>query len=1035
MIIKLNKCEYFYSLTYIVDYACLKYYKSMNSYINHISKIQKAIRENTLVVFIGAGVSANSGVPTWGNLINKMASELNIEREIQQSEYLKIAQYYYNNCPKNFFKNVKNFLEGEWKPNIIHEYLFKEFSPQYFVTTNYDDLLEQTSNKLSIPYTIIAQDEDIPTIGNDNAVIKMHGDFKHNKIVLKEDDYLKYSENYRLMEVFIKSLFATNTVLFVGFSADDSNVNQIYSWVNNILDKNQREAYLIQIDEVNKDYELKRNYFNKKGIHLLNYNELANDINIYIKDKYLDEELKTLTEERGKQLYKLLHYIKNSTPNILEHCYQKLLPTKHLNFVSDNDITNILDDFWGCYYGTLSTSHDKKMGEFINLLKKRTKKAKLTKELLTHLGIKKIIEQEWVKEKIVTKNELNLVSVKKQDCNILDLINEFNYIKVEKYLGNINDEKYIDNYIDKNIDSVNVFEKVYILLKLHRYESAYNLLKRISYKAKEKGNNFIFIISEFNKKVAFNYYYWDCFYDSSDRQKEELRKLEKDCWAINIPNLIKKLLSDEEKNVIEDKLNFKFIEKLDKKILKDSAEDSQTEFCLKQLCNTYMQNYIFIDNYQEFQKLCMHSISSEFKNINNQENSNKIKIDLTNSYSNKYDFLDLILIIRYAKTSDLHALIYKYKIKKLILNQPSVKNRLLSAYNNLINSIIHYNLCKNCSHGNKYLEYLYKFFIIFSVLPLTKKDITNIIKQYLNLIEKYNWYEDFYTTDNLLFYILNLIIRNYNTYGNAILDCNILGKFLIYIVNNSNKIKEGKLNQNRIVRFVTEISSIIKEINPNIEIPLFNISEQTDFSAKLYAFIYKVSHSKTKNKIKECITSQLNDNFNHELYQNACIEDIIKPNLKYEKKLVQEIENRIKKYSELKNTQPTTCNGFTNNPIGLDEIHDVLRTVSNLLNFEKLKTPKLFEQYKNHKDFVTYDYFSFTLDMRTFEYNKFKINFLGYLTKSKQKQLKQIINADAKKKQIIKEKFLNQISLNNDINNRLRDKTLNLLFDEPIVNM
>lgn len=236
----------------------------MNHIINDIIKIQKAIREKTLVVFVGAGVSANSGVPTWGALIDKISKELKIEKDIPQNEYLKIAQYYYNDNPKSFQDNIKNFLDGEWQPNSINEYLFKEFMPKYFVTTNYDDLLEKTSNKLSMPYSIIAQDKDIPRIGNNNAIIKMHGDFKYKNIVLKEDDYIKYSENYRLMEVFIKSLFATNTVLFVGFSADDPNVNQIYSWVNNILQQNQREAYLLQIDDIENDYELKRKYFDKK---------------------------------------------------------------------------------------------------------------------------------------------------------------------------------------------------------------------------------------------------------------------------------------------------------------------------------------------------------------------------------------------------------------------------------------------------------------------------------------------------------------------------------------------------------------------------------------------------------------------------------------------------------------------------------------------------------------------------------------------------------------------------------------------------
>ena len=531
----------------------------MKNILSDIYKIQRAIREKTLVIFVGAGVSANSGVPTWGQLINWMAKELNIDKNIQENEYLKIAQYYFNANPRIFLKNVEKCLDGNWEPNVISEYLFKEFNPQYFVTTNYDDILEKTSNKLSIPCTIIAQDSDIPAIGQNNAIIKMHGDFKHKNIVLKEDDYLKYSENYRLMEVFIKSLFATNTILFVGFSADDPNVNQIYSWVNNILQQNQREAYLLQIDGVDEDYELKRKYFNKKGIHIINYKELSKLIENYIEEKDLENELKRLKSEKGKQLYKLLHFVKNATPNILEQCYERLLPTRYLNFLSDDDISKVINYYWSCNYGILSTSHDKKMGQLITLLNRQTKKARKTKDLLSHLGIKKLIESVWVNDKIKTKKELTLTSNGKATNKIVSLINEFNYIEVEKFLGDMDDENFVNKYIDKNIESVNVFEKVYILIKLHRYELAYNILKRISYKAKLTNNNFIFIISEFNRKVVSGYYHWNCYYNSSDKKKEELDNIQKECWAINVPNLMSKLLTVEERNIIEDKLNFKFI--------------------------------------------------------------------------------------------------------------------------------------------------------------------------------------------------------------------------------------------------------------------------------------------------------------------------------------------------------------------------------------------------------------------------------------------------------------------------------------------
>ena len=54
------------------------------------------------------------------------------------------------------------------------------------------------------------------------------------------------------------------------------------------------------------------------------------------------------------------------------------------------------------------------------------------------------------------------------------------------------------------------------------------------------------------------------------------------------------------------------------------------------------------------------------------------------------------------------------------------------------------------------------------------------------------------------------------------------------------------------------------------------------------------------------------------------------------------------------------------------------------------------------------------------------------MTKNKKEQLRQIINDNISKKKIIKEKFINMISLDRDVNNRLRDRIFNLLYDEPI---
>lgn len=59
--------------------------------LSHLIHIQQASRDNRLVVFVGAGVSRNSGIPTWNELINSMKSELPDELS-DEPDALKLAQ-------------------------------------------------------------------------------------------------------------------------------------------------------------------------------------------------------------------------------------------------------------------------------------------------------------------------------------------------------------------------------------------------------------------------------------------------------------------------------------------------------------------------------------------------------------------------------------------------------------------------------------------------------------------------------------------------------------------------------------------------------------------------------------------------------------------------------------------------------------------------------------------------------------------------------------------------------------------------------
>lgn len=358
----------------------------------HIKRIQDAINNNyNLAIFVGAGISKNSGVPTWSEIINQFSRDLKIDK-VSPSDYIKIAQCYFDTHPRKYKRILNEALNKEWKTNILTKLLFDEFSPKYFITTNYDCILEDTANELkNNSYKIVCKNEHIPLI-KDKAIIKMHGDFNNKNIVFKENDYTDYSSNFKLVETFIKSIFATSIVLFVGFSADDPNVNQIYQWVKDILKENKQPSYLILCDEIKKDKKQKilKKYLERKDIFTINFHEITNIIdNFYSQttlDKITEENIEKLPQ-KGQELYKTLYFLKHYSINSIPTINNKINIVKNFNYINPNELYEFLfEDKLARYikYEKKIILYSTKLNNFMNELQKSTNnhKFKILKEFL-----------------------------------------------------------------------------------------------------------------------------------------------------------------------------------------------------------------------------------------------------------------------------------------------------------------------------------------------------------------------------------------------------------------------------------------------------------------------------------------------------------------------------------------------------------------------------------------------------------------------------------------------------------------------------
>ena len=90
--------------------------------------------------------------------------------------------------------------------------------PNHIVTTNYDNLLEESMSVNVQLYTVVSQDSELLSKASDHYILKMHGDLsKPETMVLKESDYINYEQEHPLISTFLRSLLINHTFLFLGY--------------------------------------------------------------------------------------------------------------------------------------------------------------------------------------------------------------------------------------------------------------------------------------------------------------------------------------------------------------------------------------------------------------------------------------------------------------------------------------------------------------------------------------------------------------------------------------------------------------------------------------------------------------------------------------------------------------------------------------------------------------------------------------------------------------------------------------------------
>ncbi|MCS3797863.1 SIR2 family protein [Niastella sp. OAS944] len=915
-------------------------------FVTDIRIIKKAIAERKLVVFAGAGISVDSGAPLWGQLINELSREIDIPKN--ETDYLRIAQMYYNERhQKELIDKVRKILKNkQLRYNEIHEAIF-ELNPEYIITTNFDDLLEQVIKAKAYPFSIIKKDIEFPYGNNTKLLIKMHGDLEEGNIVFKEDDYLEYADKHPLIESFIKGVFANKVVLFIGYSFSDTNLKMIVQNVRNVLGADFQYAFMLSTEQ--NFNGAKRQYLKNKGINVVNYYDAmlpdkSNWIEQYLftGNNALNHEFfkrNTALSDHGAKLLYLIRFISKYLEfpetilqeDPISQMYKSLYRFNDLRVLPANFLSNLFPfnnrkGYINNYFDFTIGSNNKKLIKlffeeidskdftlkeiyFSNYSIPFYRKQELEKLLaaiidkmnyssIFHFGKnKEVIDRFEYPKKFDEKIDLRAPS---RTCECLNCL--LNEVKVKEFLKKLKEQS-----ITETSDLLNDLLVAYSNYKAGNFRASYNQFEEIANKAWQLGKYNSYYISKRNIKYLRNLINWNDEQISDENKKMILQKiddLDLDKLLFQIPNLdddqyklLKKIRDDQILNEVEVNINNyygKVIEIYEQyKNKTGQVVGSSYPYLIAEEINKlfyfYTYNYIIIDEFFDFIRVMQKGIMA-FLICYSIDDSYREKLE-------RFNFWILKHIIFYGNDDSVLKTINKYNIKELKIKEEDVSDAF-QFLNNLFESVYTENnflgktvsLDLNLSIQNKNYFFLNRIrrithnsLIVFAGIKIPQEYGHILVRNFLNFLEA----QDFLgpvSSKYLNSFLIN--IKEFFSHEDYT-------KLLRVVVDTDAKYANGTFYQ--VIGFglkeqfpnkFLEDTDLIKRI---LAINSYNKRHDNDNG---YIYLWKACSQENKDLIKSQVHLLLKTKFTELIYVEACFEGIISPSSYYDD-YVRELESQI----------------------------------------------------------------------------------------------------------------------------------------------
>lgn len=838
--------------------------------------IRKARENKKLVIFVGAGASLPSGMPNWKQAIDKFKEHLYLGKNEEQNDYFKIPQLYYNaRGEKEYVELARSIFRCDeaLRPSEIHRRVI-EFNVQTIVTTNYDNLLEKAATEQGEFLQCISQNQDIPYRTAEKEIVKIHGDFEHGNFVLKEDDYLNYHENFKLMEVYIKSLIANNVILFVGYSFSDPDIKQLFNWVKSVLGNNFQRAYMIEaFHEYNEnDFE----YYKNLGVNVIYASK--------IEGENFDKNF------ASQYVVDILDYILDAdkTTNAIEEIYNYLKPFEQWNYVLKKYIQRAFGKYGFFLEGDSLISVERDSGDMeaskilhVLLSEQTDDKVELIKRVLAKSCLLEI--------RLKNINEKYEIHKGKEK----DLLRKYYEFDNEALL-----DRKKKNDLSLSVENPKLYlEQAYICYWLQEYIEAYKYLKQASAICHEQKLYQWYFVAELNR------YYLGKIIERENfkTDKEDVEKIKAETEKMQLDRILSKVpnMGSEENKFLEELYTFRINYMMFQDIFSGSqkvVEEANTSYFIYTGLPAYWklsiavqdyfkyleENFIMLDRYRECVEIFRVYIDSYLESFGKGDKTSKSVIDFQEHNSNiraeQLGVFEIFLIIRYWESKKLIEAMEKYSIK-LIKVDDSVHAYLKKIFPNLL------------KQRNKKIFQEDKFYVFLTLVTKINLD-SEFVEQIINGLSNYIDQFDIVRYKET---ILNFLIENYNrkklkSWDKTEIHCTMpaLGNLLTKILE-----QLSQDNEKQWISSIQYISSIYNKVYGSYTHNIVNKLLERGVCIETLVLLYPICCVQVKEDIKSAVTNYMEDADGEALlvYHDSIINKIIEPEERYEKKILRTIQS------------------------------------------------------------------------------------------------------------------------------------------------